>query len=169
VALAQRMRDAGAAFLRSIVLPSDRPSLQHSFGPDRPKALLHPKWIVVNWQRQKPYCIRIVNASHRLLTLRTDECCAWLAFVELLLRSAGMRCHIPSAVWLRLKAQGVCFPMGDALFSKNRLFGGIAAASVRVPMSALNNIRHNWLNKLRPRLGRITDQVRCGGFVLLRK
>lgn len=72
----------------------------------------------MNGQSQEPYSVRILNASHRLLTIRANEHCAWLAFVELLFRSAGTLFHIASPPCLRVEA-GVCFAMVDGLSKKN--------------------------------------------------
>lgn len=83
------------------------------------KTIVHPNRIVVDGQGEEPYSIGIVNASHGLLALRANDRCAWLAFVNLLFRTAGTRSHIRSALRLRVrvKARSVCFVMGDDLFS----------------------------------------------------
>jgi hypothetical protein len=110
--------------LRSPVL-AQPPSAEHSFAPERWKTLLRPKWVVVNGQGQEPYAIGVGNSSHGFLTLRADERCAWLAFVDLLLRSAGTRVHIPVSLCLRLQAQSGCFTMGMASFQGTECLGGL--------------------------------------------
>ena len=55
--------------------------------------------------------MHIGNAWHRLVTSGANEQCAWLACVDLLFRTAGTLCHIPSAMCLRLKATSLCFVM----------------------------------------------------------
>jgi hypothetical protein len=78
--------------------------------------------IVVNGQSQEPYSVRIWNASHLLLTVRANQHCAWPAFVELLLWSAGTLCHIPSPLCLRVEA-GVCFAIVMVSFEELNIGG----------------------------------------------
>ena len=102
--------------LRSIALAARRSSLQHSCSAEHRKAFVHPLRVVVNRQGEEAYAIGVGNASHGLVALRADERCAWLAFVDLLLRSAGTCAHIPVSLCLRPQAQGIRFTMGNGLF-----------------------------------------------------
>jgi hypothetical protein len=124
--LIQFFDEPAASAVEIAVLAAQRPSLQHSCGSEHRKTLLHPTRVVVNGQGQEPYSIGVGNASHSLVTLRADERCAGLAFVDLLLRSAGTRCHIPVSLCLRLQAQGICFTMGNGLFfQETKCLGGL--------------------------------------------
>ena len=76
----------------------------------------------MNGQGQEPYSVRILNASHRLLTIRANKHCAWPAFVELLLRSAGTLFHITSPLCLRVEA-AVCLAMVMASFEELNIRG----------------------------------------------
>jgi hypothetical protein len=77
--------------------------------------MVHPKRIVVNRQGQEPYSVGIVNALHGLLTLRANDLCAGLAFVDLLFRAAGMRNPWP----VRIGGEEPLLRHADGLFSKN--------------------------------------------------
>ena len=104
---------AVARTLAEPVLAASRASPEDSFRAVVPKTAVHPKRIVVNGQRQEPDAIGIMNASQGLLAIRANERCAWLAFVDLLFRTAGRLCHSPVRVMRAPKEEARLVRMAD--------------------------------------------------------